>query len=361
MLQQQAIQPYMRILKRYKIIPDYVEDFGKIKKVYTKNGIFALKQVQFNEEQRTQFMNTIQSLHGKGYRHVIPIYQTIKGNYLIRYNHKEYYVMPWIENNQARYEDSYGDILKEAARLHALTEVKGPANQSNFQHFFDKSKIKIDKRKLDYERFIEKCERKIYMSPFELLFCTYFMQLIRMEDEALRHLENWFEAVKEKKQDRVAICHGNLSPGHLLYDESGHSYLINFERTYTASPIYDLHDFFKKLFYHYPQKAKLGPNLYMQYNRNNHLMEDEKLLLFYYLTQTENINQIIQRYQSHSSLSERKMTATLQRSIWKMQAAQTLVSQVNEATQQEYNTTNDTESEAVAKAEENGQGPMEQA
>lgn len=338
-MSQQTLEPYFKVLKKYRLEPDYIEDYGKIKKVYTKQGIFALKQVQYTEEQRNQFMLAVKSLHDKGYRHVVPIYFSSDGSHLQSdpsYG-SEFYLMPWIESGQVRSDERFVDLMREAARIHKVTEVTGKVNHSFFQHFYEKSKSNIDRRKLDYERFIEECEKKIYMSPFELLYSTHFVQLMRMEDFALNTLEDWYEATKEKNKDRISICHGNLSPNHLLYDESGHSYLFNFDRTFTASPIYDLLTFFRNVLYRYPQKISDATQWYREYGQHHQLTDDERLLLFYYLTQTDKIHRIIHQYQTDRSISEKDIVVKLQRSIWRMQAAHTFVTQITESIQQEKN------------------------
>ena len=324
---------------KYRLEPDYIEDYGKIKKVYTKQGIFALKQVRYTEEQRNQFMQAVRCLHDKGYRHVVPIYLSWDGRHLQsdQSSGSEFYLMPWIESGQVRAEERFVDIMREAARIHKVTEVTGKVNHSYFQHFYEKSKSNIDRRKLDYERFVEKSEKKIYMSPFELLYGTHFVQFMRMEDFALNSLEDWYEATKEKNKDRISICHGNLSPNHLLYDENGNSYLFNFDRTFTASPIYDLLNFFSKALYRYPQKVTESTAWYKEYSQHHQLTDDERLLLFYYLTQTDKIHRIIHQYQTDRSISEKDIVVRLQRSIWRMQAAYTFVTQINEGIQQEKN------------------------
>jgi spore coat protein YsxE len=338
-LDQQILEPYFRVLQKYRLEPDFIEDYGRIKKVYTKQGIFALKQIRFSEEQRNQFLQAVKSLHDKGYRHVVPIYFSSDGRHLQRdqSSGSEFYLMPWIESGQVRTDERFVDLMKEAARIHKVTEITGKVNHSYFQHFYEKSRANIDRRKLDYERFIEKCEKKIYMSPFELLYCTHFVQLLRMEDFALNTLEDWYEATKEKNKDRISTCHGNLSPNHLLYDASGQCYLNNFDRTFTASPIYDLLDFYKKALYRYPQKAFEATGWYKEYSQHHQLTDDERLLLFYYLTQTDKIHRIIHQYQTESAISEKNIVTLLQRSIWRMQASHTFVTQINETIKQEQN------------------------
>lgn len=334
---QKTLDPYTELLKRYKIKPDYMEDFGKVKKVYSNKGTFALKQVQFTDEQRHHFIYTVQSLHEKGYRHVVPIFPTTDGSYICRHFQYDYYVMPWLESNRFNMREPQEDLMREAARLHTVSMTKGRVNQQYFYHFYENSKLNIEMRKLDYERFIDICEKKIYMSPFELLYCTYFTQFMIIEDLALRQLDNWYDVVKEKKQDRAVLCHGNLSPNHLLYDENGQSYLINFDRSFIASPIYDLLSFFKKMFYQYPQTSSEASHWYAQYNRQNHLTEDERLLLCYYLCQTDHIYKQVKQYQHDSLKPEIKFVGKLQRSIWQTQAAYSFVNQLNEEIEQAKN------------------------
>ncbi|WP_102345379.1 spore coat protein YsxE [Bacillus sp. Marseille-P3661] len=337
----QGLDPYNKLLTPYQIDPHYVEDYGKIKKVFANQGTFALKQTKLTDEQRYYFNNTFKVLNEKGYRQVVPIYPTKQGELLLNRNGYDYYLMPWIESARSSIGEIHEDLLKEIARIHTLTTIKEKIKQEHIQNFYEKSKYEIEKRKLDYEKFIDRCEQHVYMSPFELLYCTYFIQLMNMEEGALRQLEDWYELAKEKKTDRFVICHGNLAPSHVLYDENGQSYLTNFERTYSASPIYDLLTFFRKMFNSFPQPLSNAHNLYFHYNRFHKLTEDEQQLLFYYLSSTKKVHKHIVRYQSSPTKSEQAQVVALQRAIWQVQMGSSFVYQLSQAIEQAKNQDNE--------------------
>ena len=60
------------VLKQYPIEPYFAEDFGKVKKIYTKTGTFALKKIHPYEG--TEFVRQIQFLYQKGFNRIIPVY-----------------------------------------------------------------------------------------------------------------------------------------------------------------------------------------------------------------------------------------------------------------------------------------------
>lgn len=329
MIEPQSTNLYKNLLIKYNIEPDFVEDCGKVQKIYSHHGIFALKKASLTKDMHNRFLHTIQNLHEKGYRYVVPIYRTTDGNYVISSDQSQFYLMPWVESgisiNSAQ---RFSDLLREAARMHSITALRGKINHPQYEAYYGKMKMHIDQRKLAYERFIEKCESRIYMSPFELLFCTYFKELMRSEDEALKNLEEWFAHINDKKESRIVICHGNLSPTHIVYDANGNSYLINFERTFTASPVYDLYYFFRKYFYKYPQKSSDALPLYRQYTRYNQLTDDERYFLFYHLAKTNNIHKLIQKYEEARPKSEKDAVAKLQHYLWQMQAASSFITSI---------------------------------
>lgn len=333
LIHQSSINTYRKLLQNYQIEPEYIEDFGKVKKVYSKRGTFALKKTMLTEQQRINFTNTIQNIHQRGYRHAVPIFPTTTGDYLFQEDGNIYYLMPWIESTANRLEvgERQVDLMKLAARFHAVTATKTDIKQDNSKNFYENTKNNLEKRRLDYERYIDRCEKKLYMSPYELLYCTFFNHFMKMEQIALRWLEEWYILASEKKQDRIVICHGNLSANHLLYDENGQSYFTSFDRSFIASPIYDLLYYFKRMFYQFPQSASKATEWYSHYNRQNYITEDERLLLFYYLTETSKIHRNIQQYQVDRTIPEKSFVAKLQRSIWQIQAAHAFVDQLNHA------------------------------
>ncbi|WP_017755984.1 spore coat protein YsxE [Calidifontibacillus oryziterrae] len=334
MIHQGMIDQYQNLLRMYQIEAEFMEKIGKIIKIYSKKGTFALKETELTDVQRKSFLFTIQTLHLNGYRHSVPIYPTQSGEYMIHRDGMYYYLMPWLEGKGVEKENRENELMKQIAKVHIVTANKEKINKEYYKKYYEKAIYRAEIRKLDYERYIDQCEKRLYMSPYDLLYCTYFNLFMQMEQFSLNQLEDWYNNVLEKTNNRIVICHGNVRPSHLLYDENGHPYLTSFERSFTASPIYDLLYYFKKLFYKTPQFSSSTLQQYNQYNHHNHLTEDERLLFMYYLTKTSGIYNCIKHYRNDRTLPEKTSVVQLQRYIWQLQAAKAFVQQLQQVIEQ---------------------------
>ncbi|MFP3393629.1 spore coat protein YsxE, partial [Brevibacillus sp. SIMBA_076] len=77
--------------------------------------------------------------------------------------------------------------------------------------------VDIEEREAHYERtldawnnekdfmdeYIVSCEKKWYMSPFELQYCTYYHHVMRAREFATKQLSEWHDAMKEKEKTRT--------------------------------------------------------------------------------------------------------------------------------------------------------------
>ena len=57
-------------LQNYQLELEFYEDFGKVKKVYTNNGIFAVKTIKANGG--FDFIKNVQTLYQNGYNRIPP-------------------------------------------------------------------------------------------------------------------------------------------------------------------------------------------------------------------------------------------------------------------------------------------------
>ena len=55
------------------------------------------------------------------------------------------------------------------------------------------------------EEFLVESEAKWYMSPFELQYCTYYHHVMRAREFATKQLNEWNDAMKEKKQRALLL------------------------------------------------------------------------------------------------------------------------------------------------------------
>ena len=57
-----------------------------------------------------------------------------------------------------------------------------------------------------FEEFLERSEQKWYMSPFELMFCTFYQDIFRAAKYSKEQLEKWYEVSKDQEKGRNCRC-----------------------------------------------------------------------------------------------------------------------------------------------------------
>lgn len=309
------VENYGPILKKYNLQPTHIEDHGKIKKIITSNGVFALKTIA--KKVNLQFPGFLQQLFQQGFTRAVPIYPTIDGTYLVYYDQNYHYLMPWVQNHGPtdRVARNHA-IFKEIARVHLSTSRKQTIEEDEITSHFERIINQWEEQNQYLESFVEQAEKKWYMSPFELQFCTYFYEVSLASRFARNQLDRWYDKVQETKTFRTALTHGNLSDSHFLFDDKGKGYLSNFEKSAYASPINDLVSLYYRLLKTYPTLCENCVDWYETYRNHNPLRDEEIYLFLSYLSYPEPIYRCVRNYEKNRNKSEREHVQNLQRAYW---------------------------------------------
>ncbi|MCA1031939.1 spore coat protein YsxE [Bacillus timonensis] len=307
------INKYGPVLNKYRIKADYGEHFGKVTKIYTPNGIYGLKEVKSIE-----FLKVVHLMLQKGYKKLIPILPNIDGQYATQHNSKYYYLTSWIENKPLEERNDQQKLMvKELTSLHAKTSQTIKLTEKDIDIFYKNLIAKWEKKEASLSQFLEKCEEKLYMSPFELQFCTYFHEIFQASQFARKKLENWYELVKEKNTFRVAINHGNIQNHHFLIDQRGNGFFSSFEKATIASPINDVVKYFQKALKTYPTLNEDLISWYYMYESYYPLQEDEQSLFLSYLTFPEGVYRLVVSYQEIKH-EEQRYVKRLLKNYWQL-------------------------------------------
>lgn len=314
-------KPIGSVLFQYDLFPEKIETHGKVKKVYTSRGNFALKESTMKVAEQEWFVHIHERLERIGFHYVIPIISTKYGDKLVRFADQVYYLMPWYEDHtEFRYSVDQEEVIIEAlAKLHGLTEKSQDYSEEVLQESYDALKKRWGFRKLEMERYAEQVEGNVYLSPFELTFLTHFQRSLHLADVAEKHLSTWFEKVKEKKSFRSVLCHGRPSRKHALFDKYGTAYFINFEKATLDTPVRDLALLFRHYFQAKPWDDLVGRHWLQLYERHFALFDEEKHLFVSYLAFPENIYQSVDAYnKKDSTKTEAQSVVMLERKILTM-------------------------------------------
>jgi spore coat protein YsxE len=328
------VGPLIPILKNYSVKPYFVEEHGNIKKIYSDKGTFALKKI--GPTTGTDFIRHVHLLYQKGFNRIVPIYPTMDGRYGVLHDKNLYYLMPWMSNEiKEDRTHKHQQLFRELARLHTLSAKEITVNKDEREEHYDKTIALLDKNQEFLDGFIDECEKKTYMSPFELLFCLYYNEISQALRFSKTKFEEWYEKTKEDEKARMVITHGKLSSEHFLYDDKGYGYFINFENARYGSPIHDLLPYLSRTFQTQPTRNDEAIDWVYHYFKYFPFKTDEKLLFFSYLSYPIPIIQVVERYyKKEQPKNELKFVRMLQRKYWHLKNSEYVVMRMTEIDEQ---------------------------
>lgn len=322
------------VLKQYGAEVYFIENFGRVKRINSNKGILALKEISPNKGM--EFFRHLQFLYQKGFNRIVPVFPTLDGRYAVLTGNKLYYVMPWLPNEErGDYKERYKQLFRELARLHHLSSQEVNVKLEDRKEHYEATKEEWEKELEFLEGFIDYCEQKTYMSPFELLYCLYYREIRQTLNFSKAKLEEWFNTTKEKEKARVVIIHGKLSHEHFLYDDRGYGYFVNFEDAHLASPIHDLLPFLSKWLSGYPKRCDECVQWFTIYSRHFGFQAEEMQLFLSYLAYPGELIRIVKEYyQQQYETSEQKAAQRLQRQYWQMKNTEYIVMRIDELERQ---------------------------
>ncbi|MDR6122180.1 spore coat protein YsxE [Bacillus sp. SLBN-46] len=324
------IQMLAPVLQNYYIEPHFVEDYGTVQKIYSNKGTFALKKI--NPSIGTDFIRHVHLLYQKGFNRIVPIYPTMDGRYAVLHENDLYYLMPWMPNDlKDNREQTNLQLFRELARLHTLSAKEITVNKEERTEHYEKTIQEMEKQQEFLDGFIDQCEKKTYMSPFELLYCMYYNEISQALRFSKTKFEEWYESTKENEKARMVITHGKLASEHFLYDDRGYGYFINFENARYGSPIHDLLPYLSRAINTRPKRSDTAIDWVYHYFKYFPFKADEKLLFFSYLALPIPIIQVAESYyRKQRPKNELKYVSQLQHRYWHLKNSEYIVMKMTE-------------------------------
>jgi spore coat protein YsxE len=319
-----------KIASYYGIRVHYMEQFGKVTKLYSDVGNFALKKI--HAQNGIDFVQNMKMIYQQGYNRIVPIYPTLDGRYSVLEGNALFYLTPWLSNEgQENGLKKHQQFFRELARLHTISVKEIEIEKEERKEHYEETTSQWEQDQAFLDEFLEECEKEWYMSPFQLLFCTYYHEIKLALQFAQKKFDEWFEDSKELAKARTVMIHGKTSIDHFIYDEQGYGYFTNLERARRSSPIHDLLPFIAKSLNTYPKQADElleGMQLYLRYFPFN---ADEMLLFTSYLAYPVVITQTVKKYfYQLPKRNELKDSKALQRNYWQLKNTEYMIMRLTE-------------------------------
>ena len=319
-----------KVLEAYKIVPRYVEPYGKVLKIYTPFGNYALKKYERATRNPIEMIETDSSLFQRGFQNIAPIFRGNQGEYLIENAEGFYYLMPWYEENgTSNQKYRYEQMFKQLSILHHKTVDIQSVDPQEIENYAEGLRAQLEFVKENLADELTRCEYKTYMSPSELFFCTTYFKTKQAIEFSQTKLEEWEAWAKETKESRTVTNHGDLSLGHYVVDQTGRGYFINFEKSRTASPVNDLLQVSHELLQGLPLHNETKWNWMINYFDHFEWSKGERMLYMIHLSNP--IDWLdLKMETSRIELSEMHKVGKMQQIYWKMLNTEYVVSKLLE-------------------------------
>ncbi|OZM57877.1 hypothetical protein CIB95_05840 [Lottiidibacillus patelloidae] len=279
-----------------------LKQFGKVTKVYTGTGIYALKEAIVSEQNLRNFQFGAEQIYPS-----VPPVLTASGQRYYTMNNRIYYLTPWLSERRLQAIDKVKTMLEEVAVVHKRTLQTVPFQQQwkqNYQYSLERSIIDTQAR---MERYIAIAEKPTYMSPFHYLFCSYFPSWMATINQYNAYLQRWKELIYQEKNIRLVLAHGKLSKDHFLCTSNGNHFL-NLENVHWNVPQFDLLSVCRN-----DDLQELHSEVFDVYERYLPLNESEKYYLILHLLSMERIMGVINKYEKSLYANELEAVRQLQR------------------------------------------------
>ena len=178
-----------------------------------------------------------------------------------------------IEDNPTPKEQKMDDLIDTVASLHNKTSYHKEVSEDKYQEIYDNIASNINYLKDLYNSYYDQLLIVKYLSPSEYLLLRNISKIFSDLDFCQDKLDDWYNVIKNEKQQRVSVIHNNLDVSHLIRNND--NYLISWDYAKVDTPILDIVKLYHQDFYNYDFKYILD-----NYFKKVSLNDSEKELLF---------------------------------------------------------------------------------
>jgi spore coat protein YsxE len=307
------------VLSHYRLFTPVLKQFGNVTKVYTGNGIYALKETRMSDDH----VRGLESLKDS-YYNGIPLVLTSSGKKYYKTNDRVYYLTPWLKERRISRVDKLKVLLEEVATIHKKTMQEVPfqeAWKTNYQLQLERT---IIGQQALLEQYIGTAEQEVYMSPFHYAFCSAFPYWMKTINQYKAYLERWKELVYQEKNVRLVLNHGKLKREHFICTTT-ENHFLNLENSHWNGPLFDLLSLFTS-----EGIDGYSAEVLAVYERIFPLSDSEKLMLALHLLTLQPIYDTVKRYADQAFESELDAVRQLQRSQVEVEKKKHFVEEIME-------------------------------
>ncbi|HEX3031735.1 MAG TPA: CotS family spore coat protein [Bacillota bacterium] len=284
----------LEVFKAFRLELEGIERIRRLYKIYSTNGIFALKPVEPSSEKLFFAHRVIEYLRRRGFFGAVPYEKTIFGEPIYIKDGTGYVLTKWVEGRELNF-DRTGDLLAAAGamgELHRLGEGFSPGKGQWTRSLLGRW-LSLWARAIEEMRLCARLE-------------PYLEQLIQQAESALTllSLNGDYHSQVQRAELKGNICHRDLVSHNFIQDYLGNVHIIDFEYCALEIPAADIGRFLRKAL---PQQGwdwSLAKDILRTYEESYPLMAGGKQMLLAYLTFPHEWWRLARRFSYHTGEPE---------------------------------------------------------
>lgn len=194
-------------------------------------------------------------------------------NIINEYSRHNKIIYEYVEDNTILNPSKSEDLISLVGLLHSKTSFRKEVREETYKEIYEDILNNINYLKDYYDKYYELFLKSIYNSPSEYLFLRNYSKINAALNFSLNELNNWYDLVKEKHNERISLIHNNLSLDH--YIKSDKDYLISWDNAKFDTPILDLYKLYLNNYFDLEFTS-----IYDKYKSYNNLSDEEEKLFF---------------------------------------------------------------------------------
>ncbi len=267
------------IFNKYALKPLRYDKIGKVTIVGTRDGNYVLKKHNSN------IYDYLNSRNFSYYPKILGI-------------EDDYEISEYIEEIDTPDPQKLADMIDLVSLLHNKTTYFKEVDNEVYKKIYEDILSNIDYLSSYYQDIITVIESRVYMSPSEYLLARNISKIFSSLNFCKHEIDKWYELVKDKRKQRVAVLHNNLDLNHFLKNER--SYLISWDKSKIDIPIFDLYKLYKKYALDYDFEYILK-----RYETNYPLLKEEKQLFIILISLPDKIDMGKNEYENTKEVSKK--------------------------------------------------------
>ena len=248
-----------RLLKKYNYKIKKVSFIGKVKIIDTDDNKYVIKKID-----NADIKEIFRYLKSKGFNNYLDFINDISDNYL---------VFQYIDNDIRDDNSKAKDLIYLMALLHSKTYFYKSFPIDQIKKNYESKIDELNNIEKYYEKLKMNAESDIYMTPSNYYLLRNISWIFHSIDSSKYFINKWYDSVKNKKNIRICMTHGNLELNHLI--DSDNKLLISWDKAKNDSLVSDIIILYKKYYDKLPFYELIS--LYNSYFKIN---DDELYFLF---------------------------------------------------------------------------------